>query len=226
VDKKLSVIVADDDTLSVRGLLSELRRIQNIDPEIPQPRNGKEVLALCENKKYDFIFLDYLMPKMDGLQTAVAMKEAGIDTHVIFHSEVASKEDIKKILSMGYHVWIEKNCNYLNVQFALKAAVEGKPFLPDKINALLLEQIISDAGKSNTNIKSQLTKTEAEILLEMIKGIPSQEIARKRNVSVSTVNSHRHNIHEKTQEDTVYGLMCYAIEQKFINPRDFFERVK
>jgi len=222
VEKRFSVIVADDDTLSVRGLLSELRRMPGINPDIPQPRNGREVLSLLEKKKYDFIFLDYLMPQMDGLETALAMRQNGIKTHVIFHSEVAGDNEIKKILGMGFHVWIEKNCNYLNVQYALDAAMEGRPFLPDKINALLLQQLVSDSKK--TEIKNGLTKTETEILIDMIRGESSEEIARKRNVSVSTINTHRHNIYEKTLEQTIYGLTCYAAEHKLINPALFFKR--
>lgn len=220
MEKKFSVIVADDDTLSVRGLLSELIRIQNVNPEIPQPRDGREVISLLERKKYDFVFLDYLMPQMDGLETALTMKRAKISTHVIFHSEIANEDEIRTILSLGYNVWIEKNCNYHNVQHALAAAMEGRQFLPDKINEMLLKQMVDRKVED----KNGLTRTETEVLIEMIKGTPTEEIARKRNVSVSTVNSHRHNIHEKTLEQTIYGLTCYAIEHKLINPQKFFSR--
>lgn len=225
MNNKFNVIVADDDTLSVRGLLSELRAMKNIHSEIPQPRDGKGVLSLLNKKKYDFVFLDYLMPMMDGLETALAIKASGIKTNVIFHTEVSSEDDIKKILGAGFHVWLEKNCKYLNVQLAMDAALQGRPFLPNEINKMLIEQLLArDIRKAAE--PNKLTKTEIEILIDMIRGFTTDSIAKKRIASPATINKHRHNIHEKTNEHTIYGLICYALEHKYVDSTFFFRREK
>lgn len=65
----LSVLVADDNLINLRvahGILSYYGLV------VDTASSGKEALDLCHSKKYDFVFMDQMMPEMDGIE---AMKE-------------------------------------------------------------------------------------------------------------------------------------------------------
>ncbi len=65
----ISVLVADDNLINLRvahGILSYYGLV------VDTASSGKEALELCRTKKYDFVFMDQMMPEMDGIE---AMRE-------------------------------------------------------------------------------------------------------------------------------------------------------
>ncbi len=66
-------ILAVDDTevnlLVFKGLLKETK--VNIDTA----KNGEEAIELCKKNKYDLIFIDHMMPNMDGIETFHAIND-------------------------------------------------------------------------------------------------------------------------------------------------------
>lgn len=65
----ISVLVADDNIINLRvahGILSYYGLV------VDTASSGKEALELCRSKKYDFVFMDQMMPEMDGIE---AMRE-------------------------------------------------------------------------------------------------------------------------------------------------------
>lgn len=65
----ISVLVADDNLINLRvahGILSYYGLV------VDTASSGKEALELCCSKKYDFVFMDQMMPEMDGIE---AMQE-------------------------------------------------------------------------------------------------------------------------------------------------------
>lgn len=63
-------------------------------------QNGEEGLALIEKEKPDLIFLDIMMPVMDGLQVARKMKEKNITTPLIFLTHLKDTDSISKALEI------------------------------------------------------------------------------------------------------------------------------
>lgn len=64
-----SVLVADDNLINLRvahGILSYYGLV------VDTASSGKDALELCRSKKYDFVFMDQMMPEMDGIE---AMRE-------------------------------------------------------------------------------------------------------------------------------------------------------
>jgi len=56
--------------------------------------NGEEGLAAAEKEKPDLILLDITMPKMDGITMAKKLKEAGINTPIIFLTNMSDAKHI------------------------------------------------------------------------------------------------------------------------------------
>lgn len=68
-----------------------------------------------------------------------------------------------------------------------------------------------------TNPEAQkLSRREKEILNWVVEGLSSQQIARKLNLSLHTVNTHRKNMLQKTGAKNVAELIRYAVLNKII----------
>lgn len=66
------ILVVDDAPMNVavfKGLL------KNSKIEVDTATSGKACLALTEQKKYHMIFLDHMMPEMDGVETLYKLKK-------------------------------------------------------------------------------------------------------------------------------------------------------
>ena len=77
------VLVVDDNDMNIKVIRS-LMKVNGIVPDTAS--SGTEALGLVRQKKYHLIFMDHMMPKMDGIETLAEMHKEGIlqeDTIVV-----------------------------------------------------------------------------------------------------------------------------------------------
>lgn len=70
--KDASVLVVDDNQVNY-SVCKGLMKYYGVMPDYAN--SGEKCLQMCKDKKYDIIFLDHLMPEMDGIETLKALKE-------------------------------------------------------------------------------------------------------------------------------------------------------
>ena len=85
--------------------------------------NGKDALADCEVNKYDIIFLDHMMPEMNGVDVFKHLQEMrGINetTPVIMLTANAMAGMCKEYLDMGFAGYVSKpiDINRLKAEIA------------------------------------------------------------------------------------------------------------
>lgn len=71
-DAKL--LVVDDNLVNLKVIQALLKRNK---VQVTAASSGKECLELCEKNGYHIIFLDHMMPQMDGLETISRLKKMG-----------------------------------------------------------------------------------------------------------------------------------------------------
>jgi CheY-like chemotaxis protein len=70
--------------------------------------NGEEFLGAGKENTYDLIFLDLMMPVMDGFETLRAMATRGIKAPVIVLSALSKQETVIKALQLGVRSYLIK----------------------------------------------------------------------------------------------------------------------
>lgn len=103
------VLVVDDMPMNIavfKGLLKQTK------VQIDEAGSGRKCLELCANKKYDVIFLDHMMPEMDGIEThkRLMYDEAGPNakTPVIILTANAITGARDNYLSQGFDDYMSK----------------------------------------------------------------------------------------------------------------------
>lgn len=80
----LQVLIVDDNSMN-RKLISML--LQNMGNQVEEAAGGIDCLEMVCQKKYDVVFMDHLMPFMDGIETLNRMcaldASLNLDTPVI-----------------------------------------------------------------------------------------------------------------------------------------------
>ncbi|MDR1142838.1 MAG: response regulator [Spirochaetaceae bacterium] len=101
------VLVVDDLWVNIkiiRGLLSPYRI------QVTHCTSGKKALGLVEKEQFDFILLDHIMPGMDGVETAAAIRalENGGNIPLIAMTANAAAGVREMFLSQGFNDYISK----------------------------------------------------------------------------------------------------------------------
>ncbi|MDH5716236.1 MAG: hybrid sensor histidine kinase/response regulator [Spirochaetia bacterium] len=106
-DKKGSVLIVDDIKKNIQ-ILAEILNSHNY--EIITASNGFEALKILERSKPDLILLDIMMPKMDGYETCVKIKENKEmkDVPVIFLTAINETKNLLKGFELGAVDYITK----------------------------------------------------------------------------------------------------------------------
>ncbi|MGN0347529.1 MAG: hybrid sensor histidine kinase/response regulator [Lachnospiraceae bacterium] len=77
---KLFVLVVDDVVMNLKVFEALLKKT---GIPVDRANSGFEALQMCEKKKYSIIFLDHMMPEMDGIECAhkIWSREDGLNRH-------------------------------------------------------------------------------------------------------------------------------------------------
>ncbi len=89
INPNISILLAEDNVFN-RKIARTL--FKSIGFEIDLAHNGKEVLDMIKNKKYDIVFMDLLMPEMDGLEATAEIRRQGYKMPVIALTAVSDHE--------------------------------------------------------------------------------------------------------------------------------------
>lgn len=102
--KKPKILIVDDEVMSTRLYSFYL---QSYDVDIIIAYNGKDAMELVrENTDIDIVFMNYMMPIMDGLESTVEIRKFNKDIIIIMTSAaIGSYNDLEKRA-------IESGCNY------------------------------------------------------------------------------------------------------------------
>lgn len=114
----IKIAVVDDDVV-IRGILT--KTFQTIHAKVDQFESGDAFISKVLAQAYDLIFLDLIMPGMNGFEVLVKLKENEIKTPVIVLSAISQREAVIKVLSSGVKSYMIKP---LKPEALLKKAIE------------------------------------------------------------------------------------------------------
>jgi CheY-like chemotaxis protein len=103
----LRALVVDDEPLTRRAISNAL---QLTFGKPDSAENGEAAVALAQSKIFDVIFLDIMMPEMDGFQTCAKIRETKLNgaTPVIFVTSHKDTESRDKSIGCGGNGFISK----------------------------------------------------------------------------------------------------------------------
>lgn len=100
------VLIVDDNKMNIK-VASHIMKPYNF--EIDEALSGEECLNIIKNKDYDLIFMDYMMPDMDGIETLKNLKKIeGFKTPVIVLTADAVVGAREKFLKAGFDEYVSK----------------------------------------------------------------------------------------------------------------------
>ncbi len=99
------ILLVEDNPFSRELLKKALARLGY---PVSEAKNGKEALDQLQSRSFRLIFMDLLMPGMDGFETIRRIRRMGVRTPIIIASSMDDKQDRQQCLEAGGNDFLPK----------------------------------------------------------------------------------------------------------------------
>ncbi|MEG0321654.1 MAG: response regulator transcription factor [Oscillospiraceae bacterium] len=207
----MKILVVDDEKVLVKGIKFNL---ETEGYEVTVGYDGQEAVELAKKDSFDLIILDLMMPKIDGLQACMQIREFSTVPIIML---TARSEDTDKIIGFesGADDYITKPFNILELKARIRAMLRrsgaGEKKLPE--SRLEREHIALDTNERavwKDGAPIELTAKEFD-LLEFFMRNPGRVYSRESLLNVvwgyeyegeyRTVDVHMRRLREKLEHD-------------------------
>ncbi len=206
---KIRVLLADDHPMVREGLKASIESDNRITV-VGEAINGQQAVDMAEALSPDIVLLDISMPVLTGLQAAEILRKTQPKVKVLVLTMHEDREYIAKMVQLGVAGYVLKDVATEKLIFAIQEVHQKGEYF-GTVAAKLIDEM-EDASEAD-RILSQREETVLTLLAE---GLGNKEIAEKLDLSIRTVESHRHRIKQKLNISTSAGLVHYAIHQNLI----------
>jgi len=103
--KDIHILVAEDNLINQKVAQTFFK---NLGYEIDIAENGKQVIEMTNNKDYDIVFMDVMMPELDGWDATRAIRENGKTMPIIAITADVSEEAKDRAKAEGMNDYIPK----------------------------------------------------------------------------------------------------------------------
>ena len=175
-DMQLTILVVDDISEN-RNLLVQI--LKQYDIQTIEAKDGNEALKVFQNFEIDLVFMDIIMPNLNGYETIKIMKKDDRlkSIPIVVVSANVFEEDKKKALDLGIDSFLPKPINDESVMKLVRKYTQNISFskeeiisIKDAIKKLDSQSIIDITNNSNvdSNIKLEIQNLIKEFRFEEI----------------------------------------------------------
>jgi DNA-binding NarL/FixJ family response regulator len=214
--RPIRVLLADDHDLVRAGIRALLQGLAGIEV-VAEASNGREALALIGAHRPDVVLMDIMMPELNGLDATAQAAARFPEVRIVVLSMNASEEYVLQSLRAGAAGYLLKNISPVELEQAIRAVARGEGFLSPAISRHVIAAYLQRTGGGMSSLE-RLSPRQREILQLVAEGNTSKDIARKLNLSVKTVETHRTQLMESLDIHDIAGLVRYAIRMGIIIP--------
>ncbi len=214
MNKKLRILIVEDQHIFRKGLILLLKEIQGVQI-YGEASNGAEFLKMIETERPDIVFMDIQMPVMNGIEATKNAIALYPDLKIIAISMFGDEEYLVSMLEAGVKGFLLKTVEETELQKAIDLVADGKNYFSDELLPVLTNSLVNRKSKTDTpelELREDLTKREVEVLDLICKGFTIKEIADQLFISQRTVDGHKANLFRKTGVDSSVKLVTFAIK--------------
>lgn len=184
-----STILLIDDHPMLRNGVKQLIALDSRLKVIGEASNGEQGVELAKQLDPDLILLDLNMPGMNGLDTLDSMRQTSLSGRIVVFSVSNHEDDVVTALKRGADGYLLKDMEPEDLLAALHNAAAGKMVLSEALTPVLAASLRESRPNGDRDIQS-LTPRERDIIKLIAEGLPNKMIARRLNITESTVKVH------------------------------------
>ena len=212
---KIRVLLADDHKLFRAGIRSLLQTLDDIEV-VAEAGDGREALRLAAAHRPDVVFMDIMMPNLNGLDAAARIAHAYPHTRVIMLSMSADEDSVLKTLRAGAVGYLVKTADPAELELAIRAAMRGEKFLSSAVSEHVVSVCLNRLDKEQTSLE-RLTPRQREVLQLVAESHTTKDIAKRLEISTKTAEAYRGELMRALDIHDIASLTRYAIRTGLVS---------
>ena len=171
--------------------------------------NGADTMEAFKKQVPDVLLLDINLPDISGIELSRQLRETYPDIRIIILSIHNEKAVIGSVLQNKVNGYLLKNSAGSEIVEAIHRVMGGETYLCQQV-----QEIYDNTQGEGLETVPVITRREKEILALIAEGLTSSQIADKLFISTHTVDSHRKNLMEKFNTNSIAVVIKLATEYK------------
>jgi DNA-binding NarL/FixJ family response regulator len=208
----VKILLADDHKIMREGLRSLIEKKPDMEV-VAEAENGRMTVQLARRLRPDVVIMDVAMPDMNGMEATHRIIDGSSGVKVIALSVHSDRRFVAGMLSAGASGYLLKDCAFEELEHAIQAVILNRIYLGNGIANIVVGDYVTHLRKSDSPAFSVLTAREREVLQLLAEGKTTKQIASCLSVSIKTVETHRRQIMDKLNLDSIAELTKYAIRE-------------
>ncbi|KAA8729649.1 MAG: two-component system response regulator NarL [Ewingella americana] len=214
-DATPSTILLIDDHPMLRNGVKQLIALDSTLQVIGEASNGEQGVELAKQLDPDLILLDLNMPGMNGLDTLDKMRQTDLSGRIVVFSVSNHEDDVVTALKRGADGYLLKDMEPEDLLAALHNAAGGKMVLSEALTPVLAASLRESRPSGDRDIQS-LTPRERDIIKLIAEGLPNKVIARRLNITESTVKVHVKHLLKKMKLKSRVEAAVWVLQSNVI----------
>jgi DNA-binding NarL/FixJ family response regulator len=213
---KTHVVLADDHALVRAGLRMLIEAIPDT-VVLGEASDGHEAIALVEKHQPHLVLMDIGMPGLNGLEATARISKQWPEIRVMMLSMHQDDQYVRQALKVGASGYLLKDSASAELALAVRAVLRGESYLSPAASKSVLTDYVQRL-RSDGSSEVRLTPRQREILQLIAEGCSTKEVARRLDLAVKTVETHRALLMKQLDVHEVAGLVRYAMRAGIVSP--------
>jgi two-component system invasion response regulator UvrY len=201
----IKIFIVDDHALVRTGMRHILATRADFQV-VGEADCGERALEQLVRLEVDLVLMDLNMPGMGGIEATRRVILAHPGIKVIALSALTESNFPRSLYAAGALGYISKGCASEELFRGIEAVMQGRPFISAEV-AFTLSQ---DAMQGSGSPFARLSGRELDILMCILAGNRTQQIAELTDLNPKTVGTYRYRILSKlgVRSDVELTLLC------------------
>lgn len=212
---KLRILIADDHQIFRDGL----QGLINAEPDmevVGEAGDGQSALHQVTELQPDVVVMDISMPGLSGDRVTERIKRESPEIKVIALTAHEDSGYIGQMLQAGASGYVLKLAAAEELIKAIRLVATGAAYLDPAVAGKVVDGYVRQKTARPRARQGQLTHREEEVLKLVAQGYVNKEIAAQLEISVKTVETHKHNFMEKLDLHSRAEIVRYALTRNWL----------
>jgi DNA-binding NarL/FixJ family response regulator len=177
---------------------------------------GSELVAKMDDIQPDVVFMDIMMPIMDGFTATKIITTKYPTTKVVAITALEEGENVKKMMEAGAWGYITKGSQKKEYDELFSRILTDKKFI--STNAAINYALFMNEKKEGESKETEpiVTPREIEIIRYIAQGYSDKQIASELNLSHRTIDAHKQKMMHKLGTRKSAEIVAIAYKMKWI----------
>jgi two-component system, NarL family, response regulator LiaR len=204
----INILIVDDHVLFA-DVLQDALKARGLDV-VGTASSGREGIKQARALKPDVIIMDLDLPDLDGLSAGRRILAEAPNIRIIAVTALENAATVRRAIREGFQGYVVKSASMEQLVGSIIAMSRAQMVLPlEAVRSLLGAP--ADAGEAGT-LADQLSPRERQVLLLLVGGASSNELARRLYLSKNTVRTHVQNICAKLHVHSRLEAVAFAVK--------------